>query len=281
MRSCSHERARVRSRRFVYMKQSADRSSSHAHDERATQWRDETLAVIAHELRDPLHTIAVGLETMLKLQLGDERAARQLVVMQRTVGRMSRLILDLLDVTRIEAGNVVLAREHVEVQSLLDEVLELFEAPARQRSISLTCHAPRAMPCVIGERDRLLRVLSNLVGNAVKFTPPCGRISVHARLSASQHDFTQAAQIPWCLKAEAHRSIPPLTMFGHIGAPAHAAAQTLRVKRVSLQRRYAAWPAYRRPLAQRRRSASPRAGELAPWNGHSPRSQPADPGQGA
>ena len=73
-------------------------------------------------------------------------------------------------------------RNTFEVQSLLNEVLELFEAPARQRSISLTCHAPQAVPCVIGERDRLLRVLSNLVGNAVKFTPPCGRISVHARL---------------------------------------------------------------------------------------------------
>lgn len=165
------------------MKQRADWSSSRAHDERATQLRDETLAVVAHELRDPLHTIAVGLETMLKLQPpGDERAARQLVVMQRTVRRMNRLILDLLDVTRIEAGNFVLAQEQVQVQPLLNEVLELFEAPARQRSISLTCHAPQAVPCVIGERDRLLRVLSNLVGNAVKFTPPHGRISVHARL---------------------------------------------------------------------------------------------------
>lgn len=164
------------------MKQSADRSSSRAHDERATQWRDETLAVVAHELRDPLHTIAVGLEAMLKLQQpGDERAARQLVVMQRTVRRMNRLILDLLDVTRIEAENFALAQEHVQVQPLLNEVFELFEAPARQRSISLTCQAPQAVPCLIVERDGLLRVLSNLVGNAVKFTPPHGRISVHAR----------------------------------------------------------------------------------------------------
>jgi signal transduction histidine kinase len=165
------------------MKQSADSSSSRAHDERGTQWRDETLAVVAHELRDPLHTIAVGLETMLKLQPpGDERAARQLVLMQRTVGRMNRLIVDLLDVTRIEAGNFALAQGHAQVQPLLNEVLDLFEAPARQRSISLTCHAPPSVPCVIGDRDRLLRVLSNLVGNAVKFTPPHGRISVHARL---------------------------------------------------------------------------------------------------
>jgi len=151
--------------------------------ERATQWRDETLAVVAHELRDPLHTIAVGLETVLKLQPpGDDRAARQLVVMQRAVRRMERLIVDLLDVTRIEARNFALAQERVQVQMLLNEVLELFEAPAQQRGISLTCHAPPATPAVLGERDNLLRVLSNLVGNAVKFTRRGGRISVHVRL---------------------------------------------------------------------------------------------------
>ena len=165
------------------MKQSADRSRSREHDERATRWRDETLAVVAHELRDPLHTIAVGLETMLKLQPPvDERATRQLVVMQRAVRSMNRLILDVLDVTRIEAGNFARAQEQVQVQPLLDEVRELFEVPAQQRSISLACHAPQAVPCAVGERDRLLRVLSNLVGNAVKFTPPGGRISVHARV---------------------------------------------------------------------------------------------------
>jgi PAS domain S-box-containing protein len=91
--------------------------------ERATQLRDEMLAVVAHDLRNPLHTIAVGLETMLKLQPpDDERAARQLVVMQRTIRSMNRMILDLLDVTRIEGGNFALAQEHVQVQPLLNEV---------------------------------------------------------------------------------------------------------------------------------------------------------------
>ena len=154
-----------------------------AQAERATQLRDEMLAVVAHDLRNPLHTIAVGLETMLKLQPpDDERAARQLVVMQRTLRSMNRMILDLLDVARIEGGNFALAQEHVQVQPLLNEVLELFEAPAREREISLTCNAPQGAHCVIGERDRLVQVLSNLIGNAVKFTPPCGQISVRARL---------------------------------------------------------------------------------------------------
>jgi PAS domain S-box-containing protein len=151
--------------------------------ERETRSRDDLLAVVAHDLRTPLHTIAVGLETLLKLQPpNDERAARQLVIMQRTVGNMNRLILDLLDVTRIEGGNFVVARERVEVQPLLTEVLERFEAPARERGISLTCNAPEGVHYVIGERDRLIQVLSNLIGNAVKFTPRHGRISVHAQL---------------------------------------------------------------------------------------------------
>jgi signal transduction histidine kinase len=151
--------------------------------ERATQLRDEMLAMVAHDLRDPLHTIAVGLDTLLRLQPpDDERAAGQIAAMQRTVRSMNRMILDLLDVTRIEGGNFVLAQERVQVKPLLNDVVELFEAPAQERGISLACHAPEGMPCVIGERDRLIQVLSNLIGNAVKFTPPRGRINVHAQL---------------------------------------------------------------------------------------------------
>ena len=153
-----------------------------AQAERATRLRDEMLAVVAHDLRSPLHTIAIGLETMLKLSPpDDQRANRQVVIMQRSVRSMNRLILDLLDVTRIEAGTLVVAQEHVRVRALLNDALELFEVPAREREVSLTCNAPDGMPCVIGERDRLIQVLSNLIGNAVKFTPPGGRISVRAR----------------------------------------------------------------------------------------------------
>src|ERR1041384_6146701 len=133
-------------------------------EQRERRLRAETLAVVAHDLRTPLHTIAVGLETLLKLQPpNDERAARQFVILQRTVGSMNRLILDLLDVTRIEAGNFAVAREQVEVQPLLDEILERFEASALEREISLRCYALQGVPCVIGERDRLLKVLTTLI----------------------------------------------------------------------------------------------------------------------
>lgn len=154
-----------------------------AQAERATRLRDEMVAVVAHDLRNPLHTIAIGLETMLRFPLpDDERVNRQLVIMQHSVRSMNRLILDLLDVTRIEAGNLAVAQEHVKVRALLNDALELFEGPARERELSLTCTVPDGLPGVIGERDRLIQVLSNLIGNAVKFTPPRGRISVRARL---------------------------------------------------------------------------------------------------
>lgn len=162
-----------------------------AQAERATRLRDEMVAVVAHDLRNPLHTIAIGLETMLKLPLpDDERANRQLVIMQHSVRSTDRLILDLLDVTRIEAGNLAVTHEHVQVRALLDDALELFEGSARERELSLTCNVPDGTPCVIGERDRLIQVLSNLIGNAVKFTPPRGRISVRARLLDEHLDFS-------------------------------------------------------------------------------------------
>ena len=161
--------------------------------ERAARLRDEMLAVVAHDLRSPLHTIAIGLETMLKLSLPDDpRANRQLAIMQHSVQSMNRLILDLLDVTRIEAGNLAIAQEHVQVRALLNEALELFEAPAREHEVSLTFNAPEGLPCVIGEHDRLIQVLSNLIGNAVKFTPPRGRISVCVRRLDEHLEFSVA-----------------------------------------------------------------------------------------
>lgn len=155
-----------------------------ARAERSTQRRDEILSVVAHDLHNPLHVIAIGLETMRKLPLANDRGMnRRLDIMQRTLQGMNRLIDDLLDVTQIEAGNLVVEQECVQVQALLKDVLELFEAPARERRISLTCDALEALPCVIGDRDRLSQALSNFIGNAIKFTRAHGRISVHVRLS--------------------------------------------------------------------------------------------------
>ena len=119
---------------------------------------------------------------MLKVSLTDDQRAQVLTVMQRSAQSMERLIRDLLDVTRIELGKFVVEHMRLEVRSLLDATCEQFEPAAREREISVTCEAPPGIPAVIGDRDRLMQVLSSLVGNSLKLTPPRGRVSLRARL---------------------------------------------------------------------------------------------------
>lgn len=149
---------------------------------RATRQHDEMLDMVTHNLRTPLHAIMMSTATMLKVSLTDDQRAQVLTVMQRSAQSMERLIRDLLDVTRIELGKFVVEHMRLEVRSLLDATCEQFEPAAREREISVTCEAPPGIPAVIGDRDRLMQVLSSLVGNSLKLTPPRGRVSLRARL---------------------------------------------------------------------------------------------------
>jgi PAS domain S-box-containing protein len=152
-----------------------------AEAERASKARDELLAVVAHDLRNPVHTIVMSVATLLELPLDEEQRARQLGVIQRAVQGMDRLIRDLLDVTRIDAGTFAIRQARVHARALLDETLELFEAQADARGVALACEVAPDVPPMLGDRDRLAQVLSNLIGNALKFTPTGGRVRLTAR----------------------------------------------------------------------------------------------------
>jgi PAS domain S-box-containing protein len=156
--------------------------------ERAIGLRDEVLAVVAHDLRNPVHTIVMSVATMLELPLDEAQRQRQFGVIQRAAKGMDRLIRDLLDATRIESGTFAIRQARVHVRALLDETLELFEADARARGISLGCDADADVPPILGDRDRLVQALSNLLGNALKFTPPGGEIRVVARCTSDPDD---------------------------------------------------------------------------------------------
>jgi signal transduction histidine kinase len=96
---------------------------------------------------------------------------------------MDHLIRDLLDATRIESGTFDVRRAPILVQALLDETVEQFEAEAGERDITLHCDVDDTVPPALGDRDRLGQVLSNLLGNALKFTPAGGQVSVSARVT--------------------------------------------------------------------------------------------------
>jgi signal transduction histidine kinase len=110
----------------------------------------------------------------------------QLRIIQRSGERMNRLIQDLLSVTAIEAGRLSIAPRKVTVPALFHEASEMLEPIVREKSITFTVVAPDDLPAVRADSARVLQVLSNLVGNAVKFTPAGGTITLAAARSEGQ-----------------------------------------------------------------------------------------------
>lgn len=149
----------------------------------STRARDQVLAVVSHDLRNPVHTITMSTSFLLDLPHLEEKVARaQLAVIRRSASRADRLIRDLLDVTRIENGQLRLDRQPVAVRDVLTEAAQMVTAQAEERRITLSVAAPPDALTVFADRDRVLQALDNLLGNAVKFTPPEGRVELDATL---------------------------------------------------------------------------------------------------
>ena len=140
--------------------------------------KDEFLAALSHELRNPLAPIRNGLHLMGRLPAGSEQASRILTVVTRQVNHLVRLVDDLLDVTRIARGKVRLVPETIELGDLVARSLEEHQPTFERAGVDLQASGC-APPCwVDGDPARLAQVLANLLGNAVKFTPRGGRVEV-------------------------------------------------------------------------------------------------------
>jgi PAS domain S-box-containing protein len=153
--------------------------TARAEAERATKARDETLAIVAHDLRNPAHAIMAA-AAMLGLQATDEKTRRHLAVVERSAAEMERLISDLLDAARIEAGTFALQRASLDASALVEETVEEFQTQARAKDVAFRCEVPEEIERIDGDRDRLVQVLSNLLSNALKFSPEGRHISVRA-----------------------------------------------------------------------------------------------------
>lgn len=148
--------------------------------EQAVRTRDELMAVVSHDLRNPLNTIVMAAGA-LELDLPPSARAEQVSIIKRASENMTRLIADLLDVSAIESGRFRVDPEVVELEELLQEAVALLGGHARQKGVRLTCEVASGVPPARADRHRLMQVLGNLVGNAVKFTPRHGRITVSAQ----------------------------------------------------------------------------------------------------
>jgi PAS domain S-box-containing protein len=147
---------------------------------RALRARDEVLGFVAHDLRNPLSAISMTASLLLTTTLPEETKRTRLQAIQRSVDQMDSLIEDLLDVTRIEAGRLVVDVEPIRVEPVLAEIREMLDQKAKSQGLSFEIHTEDTLPTINADRQRILQVLSNLLGNAIKFTPAGGRVELRA-----------------------------------------------------------------------------------------------------
>ena len=146
---------------------------------RAVQLRDEVLGIVSHDLRNPVHTVLLA-SGMLRESVGErvdqELLQRQVEIIGRTARQMDHLIRDLLDVASISSGHLSVDLRPQNSARLLQSACESLRAIVEEARLDFMCEAPADAPIVLADSDRIVQLLSNLVGNATKFTPPGGRV---------------------------------------------------------------------------------------------------------
>jgi signal transduction histidine kinase len=140
--------------------------------------RDELLATLAHELRNPLAPVVTGLELLRMQGDFDPEIARTRVAMERQIGHLVRLLDDLLDASRISRGKIRLRRDWLDLRDLLRHAVEPWRKELQRRRHVLTLELPDAPVLCHGDRVRLSQVVDNLVANAVRHTGTDGHIRV-------------------------------------------------------------------------------------------------------
>ena len=168
----------------------------------ANRRKDEFLAMLAHELRNPLAPISTAAE-LLKLTALDEKRVRQTSdIISRQVAHMTKLVDDLLDVSRVTRGLVTLQEETLVLNSLVADAVEQVQAMLETKHHHFTIEAPAAPVAVRGDGTRLTQVFSNLLNNAAKYTQADGRITLrlaaidgHAEISVADNGVGIAAPL--------------------------------------------------------------------------------------
>jgi CheY-like chemotaxis protein len=144
----------------------------------ADRRKNHFLALLAHELRNPLAAVLNGVEVLKRLGTPEPRVDRVQSMIERQVRHQARLLDDLLDVSRITCGKILLRREDLDLVSLAQETVQDYEEEVRGAGLALTLNLPEGPIWVNGDRTRLSQILSNLLSNSAKFTGAGGQVTV-------------------------------------------------------------------------------------------------------
>jgi signal transduction histidine kinase len=146
--------------------------------------KSEFISLASHELRTPLTIIKSQVQTVLEGKIGrmNKSQIEFLSTVEANIDRLIRLVKDLLDLSRIQTGKIEVRCEEFEVINLIHYILGLFKAEADKKSISLKNEVSKGIGCIYADREKVERILINLIGNALKFTPEGGEIFVSAKV---------------------------------------------------------------------------------------------------
>jgi PAS domain S-box-containing protein len=150
----------------------------------ADQRKDEFLAMLAHELRNPLAPISAAADLLRIGRIDEARVRQSSAIIGRQVRHMTSLVDDLLDVSRVTRGQVTLARVPVAARTIVDEAIEQVRPMFEARRQHLDVRIGNADAAVLGDKARLVQVLANLLNNAAKYSPEASRIAVTADTDA-------------------------------------------------------------------------------------------------
>jgi signal transduction histidine kinase len=162
----------------------------YAEAQRAIRARDDVLAIVSHDLRNPLHAIGMASNLLARPGAPPSRVRAHAAAIERATRRMGRLIRDLLDSSRLETGRLVLERQAAQVGVLLAEAVAILAPLAAEKPITLVLASAAEGLEVYCDRERLLQVLSNLIGNALAFTAAGGTVTISAEADGAYVRFS-------------------------------------------------------------------------------------------
>src|SRR5215469_11473639 len=172
-----HANAELERTNRSLQKEVAERGRAEQALQEADRNKDEFLAMLAHELRNPLAPIQNAMQLM-RMKLSEPQSLWAQQVIQRQLAALTRLVDDLLDVSRITRGKITLTREPVELATLITRAVETIQPLIQERDHQLTLQVPSGSLRVNGDPTRLTQALGNVLGNAAKYTDRGGRIEV-------------------------------------------------------------------------------------------------------
>ena len=156
--------------------------------------KSDFISMVSHELRTPLATIKEFAEIIADQLAGPvtDRQREYLAIVHANIDRITRIINDLLDIAKIEAGRLLLNKSLAEPQGLVEQVLQSLRPLAEAKGIRLEANLPPRVPRLFADADKITQVLTNLVSNAIKFTEPGGRVQVSVFEQSAEVEFSVA-----------------------------------------------------------------------------------------